>query len=49
MEGVTEQKVRVGWQEASWQERVAAMPGRGGFSQIVWEMVEPKGELLHAG
>lgn len=49
MEGVIEQKVRAGWQEPSWQEHISAIPGRGGFSQIVWEMVEPKGELLIAG
>lgn len=49
MEGVIEQKVRAGWQEPSWQEHFSAMPGRGGFSQIVWDMVEPKGELLLAG
>lgn len=49
MEGVIEQKVWAGWQEPFWQEHISAMPGRGRFSQIVWEMVEPKGKLLLAG
>lgn len=43
-----EQRVRAGW-----QERISAVPGKGGFSQIGWEMVENdgggEGEFLLVG
>lgn len=44
-----ERRARAGWHGPPRQEHVSAMPGRGGFSQIGWEMVEPEGDFLLAG